>query len=626
MKEVRHLGKLSEMTSSHSFIIGNKSIIKFMIDVLLWTTLTVVSFVLRLEGDIQRLAESLFVYSSLLFFVKAASVWHFKLYKQSWQNVGLSDFYSLVKADVVVGFFAWVLVFVLRPNFVVPYSIPFIESALMLLSLGGIRILFRYYFKNFVSKRNFPRRKRVLIAGAGDVGTMVAREMLRNPKEGFLPVAFLDDDPTKSNQRFLGVPVLGQIEEMSEIIDEENIDELIIAMPNATGDTIRKIVEYAQLANIPHRTIPRLNDLISGRVNINFLRNVELEDLLRREPVQLDGTKISAYLKQKRVMVTGAGGSIGSEIVRQLTRFDPDTILLVGRGESSLHLISIELRDKRGFQKFDVKIADVRDRDTLEKLFDEYRPEVIFHAAAHKHVPFMEDNPAQSVFNNVIGTKNLTELALKYSVKYFVNISTDKAVNPTSVMGASKRVSEHLVSLASSKAEKDQYFVSVRFGNVLGSRGSVIPIFKEQIKNGGPITITHPEMVRYFMTIPEASQLVLQAGAMNKNGSLFILDMGKPVKILDMARDLISLSGLIPDQDIKIVFSGVRPGEKMFEELLTSQETLEATVHGKIFSAKKNVHPRGIETMVSMLEKVAQTGDTVKIKAAYKEIIPSYTP
>ncbi|MEQ8530938.1 MAG: nucleoside-diphosphate sugar epimerase/dehydratase, partial [Imperialibacter sp.] len=392
----------------------------------------------------------------------------------------------------------------------------------MLLTLGGVRILFRYYFKNFFYVRNLPRRKRVLIAGAGEVGTMVAREMLRNPKEGFLPVAFLDDDDTKHRQRFLGVPVLGKMENMADIIDHEDIDELIIAMPNATGDTIRKVVEYAQLANIPHRTIPRLNDLISGKVNINFLRNVELEDLLRREPVQLDSTKISAYLKQKRVMVTGAGGSIGSEIVRQLTRFDPDTILLVGRGESSLHLISIELRDKTGFQKFDVKIADVRDRDTLEKLFDEYRPEVIFHAAAHKHVPFMEDNPAQSVFNNVIGTKNLTELALKYNVKYFVNISTDKAVNPTSVMGASKRVSEHLVSLASSKAEKDQYFVSVRFGNVLGSRGSVIPIFKEQIKNGGPITITHPEMVRYFMTIPEASQLVLQAGAMNKNGSLFI--------------------------------------------------------------------------------------------------------
>ncbi|WOK06267.1 nucleoside-diphosphate sugar epimerase/dehydratase [Imperialibacter roseus] len=616
----------SGLNDNRSFIILNKSRIKFLIDALIWGSLTFFGFLLRVEFRLLDYIEGIVVATCCLIVVKCFTIWHFKLHRQSWQNVGLSDFYSLIKADVTVVVFSVVLTFILRPKVVIPYSVPFIEGALMLLVLGGVRVLFRYYFKNFFYIRNLPRRKRVLIAGAGEVGTMVAREMLRNPKEGFLPVAFLDDDSTKHRQRFLGVPVLGKMEDMADIIDEEGIDELIIAMPNAAGDTIRKIVEYAQLANIPHRTIPRLNDLISGKVNINFLRNVELEDLLRREPVQLDTTQISAYLKRKRVMVTGAGGSIGSEIVRQLTRFDPETIIMVGRGESSLHLISIELRDKTGFQKFDIRIADVRDRDTLEKLFEQYKPEVIFHAAAHKHVPFMEDNPAQSVFNNVIGTKNLTELALKYNVKHFVNISTDKAVNPTSVMGASKRVSEHLVSLASSKAEKEQYFVSVRFGNVLGSRGSVIPIFKEQIKNGGPITITHPEMVRYFMTIPEASQLVLQAGAMNKNGSLFILDMGKPVKILDMARDLISLSGLIPDQDIKIVFSGVRPGEKMFEELLTSQETLEATVHGKIFSAKKNVHPNGIESMVSMLEKVAQTGDIVKIKKAYKEIIPSYTP
>ncbi len=611
------------MPRNSPFFIAYKSRIKFLIDLLIWTALPALSFLLRLEVDILRFAEGFILYTSLMIFVKIALIWHFKLFKQSWENVGMSDFYSLFKADAIACCFSFALVVILRPEIIVPYSVPLIEFALMLLTLGGVRILFRYYFKHLFYIKRLPRRKRVLIAGAGDIGTMVVREMLRNPKEGLLPVGFIDDDPTKFRQSFMGVPVLGSVDLMVDIVNEKDIDELIIAMPTSSGDVIRNIVEYANMADIPHRTMPRLHDLISGKVNINYLRNVELEDLLRREPVSLDTSQISAYINKKTVLVTGAGGSIGSELVRQLTRFDPKLIILLGRGENSLHSISMDLKNKLGYQKFISRLADVRDLDTLEKIFESLKPEVVFHAAAHKHVPFMEDNPSQSVFNNVVGTKNVVELSLKYDVKHFVNISTDKAVNPTSIMGASKRVGEHLVSLGASKAKSDQFFVSVRFGNVLGSRGSVIPIFKEQIKNGGPITITHPDMIRYFMTIPEATQLVLQAGAMEKNASLFVLDMGEPVKIMEMAKDLISLSGLIPDKDIKIVFSGIRPGEKMYEELLTSQETMEPTQHEKIFCAKNNGFPLDIHSKVQKLQIVAQGGYSVEIKKMYKLIEPA---
>jgi FlaA1/EpsC-like NDP-sugar epimerase len=412
---------------------------------------------------------------------------------------------------------------------------------------------------------------------------------------------------------------------MAKAYDAFKPDELIIALPSESGDVIRRIVGQASELKLSYKTIPSLQELISGKISISELRNVDLEDLLRRKQVELNTDQIEQYIEGKRILITGAGGSIGSEIVRQVSEFKPESICLLGRGENSIHSIVLDIKKHFNQIPITIKIADVRDIDTLEKIFDEIQPEVVFHAAAHKHVPLMEMNPAQAIFNNVGGTRNLAKLSLEYGVKHFVNISTDKAINPTSVMGASKRIAEFAVQDASLKAKDGQSFVSVRFGNVLGSRGSVIPIFREQIKNGGPVTITDPEMARYFMTIPEASQLVLQAGALNQNGSVYVLDMGEPVKIYDMACDLIRLSGYEPEKDIKIKFTGIRPGEKLFEELLTSEEGAVMSEHEKIFVARRNGIPENFEQKLDRLFTASSNGDGHAIRTMIQNLIPSYS-
>lgn len=532
---------------------------------------------------------------------------------------------DLLQSVGVVTLFYFVAAFFARDYILIPLSVPLIEGALAILGLGMVRFMVRIYLKEYYQKpKQRSNRKNVIIAGAGDAGVMIAREMLRHPDQGLIPVAFVDDDAGLWNRKVMGIPVSGRLSTLCEAATSYDADELIIAMPSESGDVIRRVVELAQECKLPHRTIPGLHDLISGRVGISQLRKVDVEDLLRREPVQLDTDKIEAYVAGKKVMVTGAGGSIGSEIVRQISRFDPECIVLLGRGENSIYHIVREMNREFPQVKIHIKIADVRDIDTMEKIFEEIKPEVIFHAAAHKHVPLMEKNPAQAIFNNVGGTRNLTDLALEFGVKYFVNISTDKAVNPTSVMGASKRIAEQVVQNAAARAGEDQFFVSVRFGNVLGSRGSVIPIFRDQIRNGGPVTITHPDMIRYFMTIPEASQLVLQAGALNQNGSVFVLDMGSPVRILDMAKDLIKLSGLTPDKDIKIKFTGIRPGEKLYEELLTSEEGTEVTNYEKIMVARKNGMSEDFSEKLDQLFESARQGDPDCIRSMIRTLVPSY--
>lgn len=464
----------------------------------------------------------------------------------------------------------------------------------------------------------------MLIAGAGESGNMAAREMFRHPEAGMQPVAFLDDDKSKHGQKFLGIPVVGTIDDMEREVTQYKIDEILIAMPSESGEVIRRVVEHARKTDAKYRIIPSIYDLISGKVTINQIRNVDVEDLLRRKPVELNTGLIKKYTQDKTILVTGAGGSIGSEIVRQLSRFEPRRVVLLGRGENSIHQLVNEIDYHFSRLKYSTEIGDVRDINTLERIFKKYEPQVVFHAAAHKHVPLMEANPDQAIFNNVCGTRNLVELSLGYGVTHFVNISTDKAVNPTSVMGATKRISEQIVQWGANQTVNGEVFVSVRFGNVLGSRGSVIPKFKEQIKRGGPISITHPDMVRYFMTIPEASQLVMQAGALNMNGSVFVLDMGEPVSIETMARDLITLSGLKPDNDIEIEYTGMRPGEKLFEELLTAEEGTDMTQHEKIYVAKSIDVVSNISHKLDHLEDVARNGDHESIKLAIKEIVPTY--
>jgi FlaA1/EpsC-like NDP-sugar epimerase len=608
---------------------NGRAFTKFTIELFAWYTLTFVAFFLRLDWGVLGNFQDVFFLSTALLPLKAALILGFGMHRMSWRYAVISDFKAIGMAiGLYFAVFSTASLFI-RDLMLLPITVPVIEVVLSILLFTIIRLSSRFVLRErkvigYYRDQETDSR-RVLILGAGESGTLIAKEMQRHSEMGLVPVGFLDDSASKQNQRILGLPVLGSVLSMPKVVREYAIDEVIIAMPSEAGDVIRRIVEQARKSKVQFRTIPGIYDLISGKVAISQLRNVQVEDLLRRNPVKLDTTKIASYLKDKRILVTGAGGSIGSEIVRQVCRFKPERVTLVGRGENSIFEAVREFQANFPNVQFDIKICDVRDINTLEQIFVSCRPEVVFHAAAHKHVSLMEANPSQAIFNNVGGTRNLATLSLEYNVKYFVNISTDKAVNPTSVMGASKRIAENVILDAAAKAKNNQVFVSVRFGNVLGSRGSVVPIFKDQIQKGGPITVTDPEMIRYFMTIPEASQLVLQAGALNMNGAVFVLDMGEPVKIVDMARDLIRLSGLEPDSDIKIVFTGKKEGEKMFEELLTSEEGTEMTQHDKIMIARKNGIPDDFTRKLDLLFDAANSGDKMSIKQMIHEIVPTYS-
>ena len=558
--------------------------------------------------------------------VHALLIWVFSLHQQSWSSIGLQD---LVRLLVAVGLDTVVLFSVglgLTGMIFVPRSVPVITGALALLLLGGARLSARLVHE--VSGRKAARgTRRVLIAGAGQAGTMLAREMLRHPEAGLVPVGYLDDAPAKQRLRFGGVRVWGGLSDLPRVARRLRADEVLIAIPSAPGEVVRRVVEAAREAGIHYRIMPALHEILSGRVSIGELREVDLEDLLRREPVRLDLQEISAYLSGKVVLITGAGGSIGSELVRQVLRFGPREIVLVGHGENSLFSLGLELGALRPRPPYRVVVADVRELVDIEPVFQQYRPQVVFHAAAHKHVPLMEENPAAAVLNNVVGTKNVVELALRYGVERLVNISTDKAVNPTSVMGATKRVAEYLVQREAERAGAGQVFVSVRFGNVLGSRGSVIPTFRAQIRRREPVTVTHPDMRRYFMTIPEAAQLVLQAAGLGENGRVYVLDMGEPVRIVDLAEDLIRLSGLEPGKDIPIVFTGVRPGEKLFEEILTAEEGTVASRHEKVFVARGSPPPEAeFGARLAALLAAAEAGDGGAIRMALQALVPTYRP
>lgn len=598
---------------------------KFFVEVFAWTLLTIFSFMLRLDGDLSGYGTVVIQVSASLMVLKVIVVYLFGTFRQSWRNTGFRDLITLIKSVTTVSAIYFLSIIIFKDQITIPLSVPIIEFFLSLLVLGGIRVGTRFFIVYWnPSKNSTTENRRVLIAGAGESGNMAVREMLRHPEAGMQPIAFLDDDRSKQGQKFLGLPVVGGIDQMVDAVNDLRIDEILIAMPSESGKVIRRVVNIASVSDVNYRIIPSIYDLISGKVTINQIRNVDVEDLLRRKPVQLETSLIENYLKNKVVLVTGAGGSIGSEIVVQLSRFKPRKVILLGRGENSIHNLINDINYKLLNLSYSVRIGDVRDYHSMERLFIDEKPEVIFHAAAHKHVPLMESNPEQAVLNNVEGTRNLVNLSVKYDVKHFVNISTDKAVNPMSVMGATKRISEQIVQWGATQVENDQVYVSVRFGNVLGSRGSVIPKFKEQIKRGGPITVTHPDMIRYFMTIPEASQLVLQSGAMGMNGSVFVLDMGDPVNIEKMARDLIKLSGFEPDRDIKIEYSGIRPGEKLFEELLTAEEGTDITHHNKIYVAKSVDVISNLTNRLNYLIEMANKGDIYQIKMAIKEIVPSY--
>lgn len=503
-----------------------------------------------------------------------------------------------------------------------------IESVIMLdlfttiMLLSGVRMFVRLYHEEFFAEKRRAAR-RFLIIGAGNAGEALLREMMRRRDTPYHVVGFVDDDPDKYRMQIHGVPVLGTVDQLPQLCQKYSVDELAIAIPSATPKQMRRVVQICQGTKLRFSTVPSLTDIASGKLKVSQIREVEINDLLGREEVKLDLEGIQRFLRGKTVLVTGAGGSIGSEMCRQVCEFEPTRLLLVEQAENPLFFMERELRKEHPGVPLETLICDITDRVRVDQIFDRFRPEVVIHAAAHKHVPLMEINPGEAVKNNVIGTMNVADAADRTGAENFVMISTDKAVNPTSIMGSTKRIAEMYIQDLNKTSQT--HFVTVRFGNVLGSNGSVVPIFKKQIAEGGPVTVTHPEMRRYFMTIPEASRLVLQAAAIGEGGEIFVLDMGEPVKIVDLARELITLSGFRPGEDIEIVFTGLRPGEKLFEELSIAGEDMIPTVHPKIAVWKNIPKDRQfLRANIQRLVEAAYTQDYQKIVEVIKVLIPEY--
>lgn len=557
------------------------------------------------------------------------------LYRRVWRYASVNELISVVVAvflsSVLLSFFVFGLAFPLGIVAWFPRSLIAIDFLLSITLSGGFRFGLRLLSTRRIGgragelKKPSETQKRVLIIGAGDAGAIIARELRENLGLGILPVGFIDDDERKLGMRIHGVKVLGTREDIPRLIAQEAIDEIIIAMPTAPGKEIREMRRICEQVGVTARTVPGLYELIDGRLSVSQIREVRLEDLLRREPVTIDMEEISRNLFDQVVLVTGAGGSIGSELCRQIVAYSPQRLVLLGKGEHSIFNMQWELSD--GFPELDTVpvIGDVRDRSKMRTIMAVHRPSVVFHAAAHKHVTLMEQNPDEAVTNNILGTQSVAEAAAQHGVKKFVLISTDKAVRPTSVMGASKRVAELLMQDLAMRNSTS--FVAVRFGNVLGSRGSAISIFRRQIASGGPVTVTHPDAERYFMTVPEAIQLVVQAAVMGESGSILVLDMGDPVKVVDLAKDLVQLSGLKVGEDIDLTFIGLRPGEKVCEELFSPEEKVSRTSHASILRVKpRSIDHDKLHAGIEGLERLAQRADLRGIKRKLQEIVPEYQP
>ncbi len=622
----------------------------FITDILMFPLAIYASFVLRLDtvvifpefslGYTVLLAIAMLVIPVVLFRSGVYSrYWPFASPNEFLSLFGAMTIASLATAAVSIALIA--LLGYSLVGAVLPRSVPLIFMLVVTLMVATPRILVRLLYGQKLSEvvGYFWRRSdrvgtlapsNTLIVGAGGVGARLAREMRLNTRWGMRAVGFLDDDASKHGLKIQGVPVLGACADLTRIVAGYDVQQVIIAMSLAPGKVVREIVGLCNTAKVPVKVMPGINEVLDGKVNVSKLRNVDIEDLLRRAPVQTDVAAVGDLIRGRRVLVTGGGGSIGSELCRQIAAFGPAELVLVGHGENSIFEIQNELAPLAADHATELigVIADIRFADRVSSLVRQHRPHVIFHAAAHKHVPLMELNPAEAVTNNVVGTRNLLLAAHENGVEAFVMISTDKAVNPSSIMGASKRTAELLMRQFATRPDCKTRFCAVRFGNVLGSRGSVVLTFKKQIAQGGPVTVTHPDMKRYFMTIPEAVQLVMQASVLSKNGEIFVLDMGEPVKISDLARDLIRLSGLEVGADIEIRYSGLRPGEKLFEELFLEDESYQRTRHEKIFVAANAAAqvPEQLMVMVARLEDAARRNDRDEIVRLFHAIVPEYRP
>ncbi len=626
---------LNQLKNPHFYIV-------FIGDLILMSLSLVFAYLMRFEFTLtSNSLEQIALLLPLMVPLKALIFYLMDVYRGMFRYAGLSDILRLFWANFVS---TLVIIFIVLTAFRFQgfsRAVFILDAGLTFMLIGGfrsaIRLFFQQYEKGKINGHVLPNITRskgdipIIIIGAGNTGEKILREFNDNPRLKQYVVGYVDDDPTKNRRLIHGIPILGKIDDLPGLVKKDEVKELLIAIPSATGDQMRHIAEICDETGLPYKTLPSMGELIDGKVSVKTLRDVNYRDLLRREPVQLDIPEIEGFIKNQRVLITGAGGSIGSELCRQLVRFLPDELILLDTSEPSLYSIQMELKHRVGFLKYTTILGAVQDENLIDQTLRKYRPHVIFHAAAYKHVPILERNPWQAVANNVLGTKTILKQATEHQINHFIFVSTDKAVRPSNVMGASKRVCELLLN---AYKENGTNMMSVRFGNVVGSAGSVIPLFREQIARGGPVTVTHPEVTRFFMTIPEASQLILQAAVLGTGGEIFVLEMGTSVKIVDMARDLIRLSGKEPDTDIKIEFTGLRQGEKLYEELITEGEDVVPTDHNKIMVLKSTngyngyadqaAYRKWLFSKIDDLAYYAKNHDACGIKEKLAEIVPEY--
>ena len=588
-----------------------------LIDAIILSVVPIIAMLLRFEGTIPD--NEFITFRACLpwmVLISLAIFYFYGMYHRIWHYARMRDLVAIIGAVSL----SQAAIFITTVMLAIPVSrsILILTWLLSICAIGASRLMFKINLDIVTESKG--HKQNMLIVGAGDAGAMLVRELEQNAAATTNIIGFVDDDEKKKNSRLAGFPVLGNINELPQMVKANKIDEIVIAIPSADGDTIRHIDSQCRKTGAKVRIMPGIYEMVTNDIGMGEMREIRLEDLLRRDPIHLDFAKITNYIAGKTVLITGAGGSIGSEISRQISRVGAKEIILLGRGENSIYEIHQELIRKFPEQNYHTVIANITDKERMARIFQRFQPQVVFHAAAHKHVPLMEIQPDEAIRNNVFGTQNVAELADVNHAEIFVLISTDKAVNPTSVMGATKRTAE--LVLQEINQHSNTKFVTVRFGNVLGSRGSVVPLFEKQIAAGGPVTVTHKDMTRFFMTIPEAVQLVLQAGSQAEGGEVFLFDMGKPVKIKDMAEDLIRLHGFTPGKDIQITYTGLRPGEKLYEELLTSEEGTTSTKHKKIFKAQ--IQPLDEQDLKTSLQTLKETTDKQTILKTLKHMIPTY--
>ena len=601
-------------------------------DVFLSLISVLASYMIRLEliAIFPTYQVSLLWMLGIVVIVKPIVFYFFGIYRRLWRYASIRELVLIIMAVTTASMIVSAIMIILFATgmFVgFPRSVLIIDWLLSILFVGGLRFIFRLVAETSSTaangaKKNKHHKKDVLVIGAGDAGVIFVRELQKNPQLNMNPIGFLDDDPAKQKSEIHGIKVLAPLSQIDRILETRHVDEVIIAIPSAGGTILRHVADVCRQQGVAFRTMPGLYELLGGAVNVSRLREVDISDLLRREPVHMDTVGIGEVLRGKTVLVTGAGGSIGRELCRQIAQSQPARLLLLGHGENSIYEAMLELRDNMPSLEIQPLIADVRNLARLRLLFQRWQPEVLFHAAAHKHVPLMESNIEEAITNNVLGTRNIVTAALEFDVQRLVMISTDKAIRPVNVMGATKRIAEMIVLNAARTYHKA--FTVVRFGNVLGSRGSVVPRFKRQIAKGGPITITHPDMKRYFMTIPEAVHLVLQASAMSQGGEAYVLNMGEQVKIQDLAEDLIRLSGLEPGEDIEIVYTGIRPGEKLSEDLWDQGFAYSPTKHPDInqVDSEEALSDEELNAVIEQLTKLAAEGKPEEILDILSQTIP----